>query len=79
MPRHRAIAEDGPLAGDPSLTVDQSEGGDWPAEVEWRGEGRKRHLYRFSAVAAGDGDETRLAYRFVRTLEPHESDAAETR
>jgi hypothetical protein len=72
MASHPAVAVDGPLAGDPNLTVEELEGGDWPPTRVWTtGPGAdERHLYRFKDVALTPTGAP--AYEFVRTLNPDE-------
>jgi hypothetical protein len=68
---HRAIAESGPLAADPSLTVEKLEGGSgWPPTWVWTTGPGERHLYRFKDVALTPSGVPN--YEFVRTLEPDE-------
>jgi hypothetical protein len=66
-----AIAEDGPLTGDPNLTV---EGENYPVEVVWQKPRGVRHLYRFETVSQSGGGGGVPVYRFVRTLEENEPD-----
>lgn len=68
-----AIAEDGPLAGDPNLTVETGDD-QWPHFAIWEDGGRK-HEYRLrhppeehSLSASG----AIPIYVFVRTIEPGE-------
>jgi hypothetical protein len=71
---HQAFAEDGPLAGDQSLKVEEPGGTGWPSQVLWRtGPGPyERHLYRFKDVALTPSGVP--VYGFVRTLDPDEPD-----
>ena len=74
MALHQAFAEDGPLAGDQSLTVEEPRGTGWPSQVVWRtGPGsNERHLYRFKDVALMPSGVP--VYEYVRTLGPDEPD-----
>jgi hypothetical protein len=71
---HQALAEDGPLAGDQSLTVEEPRGTGWPSQVVWRtGPGSNdRHLYRFKDVALTPSGVP--VYEYVRTLDSDERD-----
>jgi hypothetical protein len=70
---HQALAEDGPLAGDQSLKVEEPRGTGWPGQVLWRTgpSPNERHLYRFKDVTLTSGVPV---YEFVRTLGPDEPD-----
>jgi hypothetical protein len=73
MPRVQAFAEDGPLGGDPNLTVQEGDGKQ-QATVIWRtGPGPdERHLYRFKEMALTPTGVP--VYEFVRTLRKDEAD-----
>ena len=74
MPLHQGLAEDGPLAGDQSLKVEEPGAAGWPGLALWRtGPGpNERHLYRFKDVALTPSGVP--VYEFVRTLGPDEPD-----
>jgi hypothetical protein len=69
---HQALAEDGPLAGDQSLKVEEPRGAGWPSQALWRTGPNERHLYRFKDVALAPSGVP--VYEFVRTLDPDEPD-----
>jgi hypothetical protein len=71
---HQALAEDGPLAGDQSLEVEEPGSTGWPGLALWRtGPSlNERHLYRFKDVALTPSGVP--VYEFVRTLGPDEPD-----
>jgi hypothetical protein len=71
---HQALAEDGPLAGDQSLKVEEPGGTGWPGLALWRTgpNSNERHLYRFKDVALTPAGIP--VYEFVRTLGPGEPD-----
>jgi hypothetical protein len=76
--QHRAIADDGPLAGDPDLTVDDHDAeGRWPSPVVWTTGPTERHVYVISHIALTPTGAP--AYRFERTLEAHEPSPPEGR
>jgi hypothetical protein len=58
---HRAIAVDGPLAGDMNLTVERRDDGDWPSEPEWTMAGG-RVLYLFTGKVSIGSDGGRPMY-----------------
>jgi hypothetical protein len=75
----QALAEGGPLGGDPNLVVDSlaesGECGEWPCEQVWRTgpAADERHLYRFRTVAVSSSG-GRPVYQYVRTLGDDEPD-----
>jgi hypothetical protein len=69
MAKQRAIAEDGPLEGVLSLTV-EADDDDWPPTVHWDGPERgQRQLYRWKTVSQGPSGGVPV-YEFVRALNP---------
>ena len=71
--QHSATAENGPLAGDKGLTVeDQDHSGRWPSPVVWSSAG-ERHVYDLMALAALSVAAAVVpVYAFRRTLEADE-------
>jgi len=70
---HSAIAENGPVSGDQSLTVpDHDADGNWQQEVVWTSGPDERHLYAFAHVGLTPTGVP--VYKFVRTLAPDETD-----
>jgi hypothetical protein len=69
---HQALAEDGPLAGDRTLKVEEPRGTGWPSQVVWctNPDSHERHVYRFKDVALRPSGVP--VYEFVRTLDPEE-------
>ena len=77
----RAIAKNGPLAGDQDLPrYDHDSEGRWPSPVTWtKGPGRdERHVYVINGIAVGPTTGA-PSYRFERTLDPDEPDPPEGR
>ena len=71
----QALAEGGPLHGDPNLTVDDHDSeGRWPSPIVWRTGARKdgRHIYVLSHIANAGDVGFLPTYRFERTLGPSE-------
>ncbi len=64
--KHRAQAEDGPLAGDVNLTIEGADGR-WPETVIWKGKQGRRHEYRLQATSIGPENEP--VYGFVKSLD----------
>ena len=76
MAQHRAIALDGPLASDQTLTVDDHDlQGRWPSPIVWTAAPNERHVYSLHGMAltSAGGVPT---YRHERTLGQHEPEPA---
>ena len=76
--KHPAIAEDGPLAGDTTLTVDDHDSeGRWPSPVVWKSGPTEREVYVLSHISlTPSGVPT---YRQERTLKGDEPEPPEGR
>lgn len=70
------MAEDGPLAGDPNLTVEDDDQGRWPSPVVWRTAPDERHVYRLVGMALRGGRGAAPLYGFDRTLGSDEDEPA---
>jgi hypothetical protein len=71
--KHPALAEDGPLGGDLTLTVsDQDSEGRWPSPVVWTTGPNERHVYVLSRISLTPVEVP--TYRFERTLDSGEQD-----
>jgi hypothetical protein len=76
--RHLAIAEDGPLAGDPHLRVDDHDSeGRWPSPVVWSTGPDQRHVYVLSHISVSSTTGGVPTYRFERTLRADDPDPPE--
>jgi hypothetical protein len=74
--KHPALAENGPLGGDLTLTVsDQDSEGRWPSPVVWTTGPHQRHVYILSRVSFTPVEMP--TYRFERTLDSGEQDPPE--
>jgi hypothetical protein len=68
--KHRAIAVNGPLAGDLNLTVDRRDDGGWPQEVEWTiPAGRVRYRFTEKVSIGSDGGQP-MYEQLVAETEP---------
>lgn len=65
MARVPAIADDGPLAGDPNLTVMEYPDGTYESPVGWRHKSGKVHLYEHRGERAATPPGVPL-YRHIR-------------
>jgi hypothetical protein len=71
--KHPAIAEDGPVADDRTLTVDDHDSeGRWRSPVVWTTGPDPRQLYGLSGLALSPSGAP--VYRHERTLDPGEPD-----
>jgi hypothetical protein len=67
--RHPAAAQDGPLADDVDLTVENQDGRErWPTPVVWSMSGGERHVYELMAVEVDGNLALHPVYTFRRTL-----------